>query len=123
MNISASFAANELLARRHARTTMMGFTRYTYSAYQPEPVHNLIASYLDEVVIGNITRLMIFAPPQHGKSELVSVRLPAYWLARRPNDPVAVASYAANLAETKSRQAREIVEGSEYRALFGDHAT
>ena len=63
---------------------------------------------------------MVFAPPQHGKSELTSVRLPAYWMGRRPNDPIIVTSYGAELAEGKSRQARDIVESQEYRALFGD---
>lgn len=63
---------------------------------------------------------MIFAPPQHGKSELVSVRLPAYWLGKRPSDPVILSSYGATLAEGKSRAARDIVESHEYKALFGD---
>lgn len=63
---------------------------------------------------------MIFAPPQHGKSELVSVRLPAFWTGKRPNDPVILASYGSDLAHSKSRQARDVVEGQEYRALFGD---
>lgn len=66
---------------------------------------------------------MIFAPPQHGKSELVSVRLPAFWLGRRPDDPVILASYGADLAEWKSRQVRQIVEGGEFRALFPEIAT
>jgi len=61
---------------------------------------------------------MIFAPPQHGKSELASVRLPAFWLGHRPNEPVILASYGASLAENKSRQAREIVESAEYQELF-----
>lgn len=61
---------------------------------------------------------MIFAPPQHGKSELVSVRLPAYWMGKRPDDPVILSSYAASLAEGKSREARQVVESIEYRQLF-----
>lgn len=120
MNISAAVAATELLARRRARNTLIGFTEYTHPTYQAEPAHELIASALEQVVDGLITRLMIFAPPQHGKSELVSVRLPAYWLGKRPNDPVAVASYAADLAQSKSREVRQIVEGDEYRVVFGD---
>lgn len=81
-------------------------------------MHELIASTLDRVVSGDLTRLMIFAPPQHGKSELVSVRLPAFWLGRRPDDPVIVTSYGADLAHSKSRQARSAVESDEFAALF-----
>src|SRR5262245_2863240 len=111
-------AAKELLQRRRARRQLEPFTRYTYPGYRVEPAHALIARVLDQVVEGRAQRLMIFAPPQHGKSELASVRLPAFWLGRRPEDPVILASYAASLAESKSRQVREIVESDDYAQLF-----
>lgn len=63
---------------------------------------------------------MIFAPPQHGKSELVSVRLPALWLGRRPDEPVILSSYGASLAEWHSSQARACVESEAYAELFPD---
>lgn len=66
---------------------------------------------------------MIFAPPQHGKSELVSVRLPAYWLGHHPDEPVILASYAAALAEKHSRAARETVESAEFAQLFPGRST
>jgi predicted phage terminase large subunit-like protein len=116
-------AAEVLLRRRRARSSLLGFTQYTYPQYKADPVHQLIASTLDKVVSGDIKRLMIFAPPQNGKSELVSVRLPAYWLGRRPNDPVILTSYGASLAENKSRQARNLVESEEYKRLFGEYRT
>lgn len=113
-----SEAAAELLARRAGRSTLMGFTKYTFPLYKEDPATLLIADTLDLVVKGQIDRLMIIAPPQHGKSELASVRLPPFWLGVRPDDPVLLASYAASLAESKSRHAREIVESGEYRSLF-----
>lgn len=118
--VSPQQAAAELLRRRQARNGLLPFTQYTYPQYQADPAHHLIASYLDRVVAGELKRLIIVAPPQHGKSELTSVRLPAYWLGRRPNDPIIVASYGAELAEGKSRQARDTVESLEYKALFGE---
>lgn len=116
-------AAQEVIHRRQSRNGLLPFTCYTYPQYKVDPVHELIASTLDQVVSGEIKRLMIFAPPQHGKSELTSVRLPAYWLGRRPNDPVILASYVADLAEKHSRESRQIVESPEYAALFGKQAT
>ncbi len=106
-----------------ASSLLMPFVRATYPKYVTEPVHELIAEHLDRVVSGDIMRLMIFAPPQHGKSELVSVRLPAYWLGKRPDDPVIISSYGADLAYSKSRQARNIVESDEYKAIFPDVVT
>ncbi len=116
-------AARELLDRRMARRSLEQFTTYTYPRYQVEPFHALVAATLDRVVSGEIKRLMVFAPPQHGKSELTSVRLPAFWLGRRPDDPVIIASYGADLAESKSRQARTIVESAEFGNLFPGIAT
>jgi predicted phage terminase large subunit-like protein len=69
-------AASELLRRRAARGSLLEFTRYTYRGYQAEPAHALIASTLDKVVTGEITRLMVFAPPQHGKALAVSTPIP-----------------------------------------------
>lgn len=111
-------AAAELLRRRSARKGLLHFTNFTFPQYQADPVHELIAATLDQVVAGEIKRLMIFAPPQNGKSELASVRLPAYWLGRRPDDPVIISSYGAELAESKSGQVRQIVESEEYARLF-----
>jgi predicted phage terminase large subunit-like protein len=116
--VSPSEAAEELLARREARRRLEAFATYTFPGYRSEPAHGLIASTLDRVVAGALRRLMIFAPPQHGKSELVSVRLPAFWLGRHPDRPVLMASYAAEHAEFLSRQARDVVESAEFATLF-----
>ncbi len=111
-------AAQILLRRRNARRSLLSFTNYTFPQYIAEPAHAKIAATLDRCVQGAIHKLMIFAPPQHGKSELVSVRFPTYWLGHHPNDPVVLTSYGASLAEFKSRQARQIVESADYARLF-----
>ena len=120
--VSRQDAAAELLRRRLARRHLPHFTNYTFPQYQADPAHALIASKLDDVRRGEIKRLMIFAPPQHGKSELTSVRMPALWLGNRPDDTVILTSYAADLAESKSREARNLVESVEYQRLFPIHA-
>lgn len=101
----------------------MHFTNYTFPQYKADPVHELIAATLDQVVKRHVRRVMIFAPPQHGKSELVSVRLPAFWLGCCPDEPIILTSYAASLAESKSRQARNLVESDEFGRLFAGLGT
>lgn len=115
-------AADLLLARRQARSHLINFTQFTFPAYEADPFHDEIAAFLDEVLALNITRGMIFAPPQHGKSELASVRLPAKWLGDRPDLPVIISSYGADLAYSKSDQVRGVIESAEYRELYGDLA-
>lgn len=50
---------------------------------------------------------MVFMPPRHGKSELVSRLFSAYYLYRHPERWVGINSYAAELAYTLSRAARD----------------
>ena len=63
----------ELTARTLARRHLLDFTTYTYRLYRPEPAHALVANALERVLTGKAKRLMIFAPPQHGKTELVRI--------------------------------------------------
>lgn len=66
----------------------------------------MIAETLERVVAGEIKRLMVFAPPRSGKSELVSRHFPAYYLTLFPDRFAAIASYSAELAYDLSRAAR-----------------
>ena len=50
---------------------------------------------------------MIFAPPRHGKSELVSRKFPAYYLGNYPNRQVIITSHNAGLATGFCRSARD----------------
>lgn len=121
--IDPSTAAAELLFRRQARSNFIDFIKYTYPKYIAEPFHYQLASYLDKVCSGEIRRLMVFAPPQSGKSQQTSRHFPAYYLARHPDHPVILTSYASHLAHNMSRDARTIVEGNEYKILFPDVMT
>ncbi len=61
---------------------------------------------LMDVAEGRLQRLMIFAPPRHGKSELVSRLFSAYYQYRFPHRWVGLCSYGDDLAFTLARAAR-----------------
>lgn len=63
---------------------------------------------------GELERLMVFLPPRHTKSELVSRLFSAYYLYRYPERWVGLNSYGANLAYSLSRNARD-----NYRRIGG----
>lgn len=78
---------------------------------------------IDRALLDTIRRrsapiLVIEAPPRHGKSELVSKYLPAWFLGVFPEKRVMLATYGASFARTWGRKSRELLEefGSE---LFG----
>jgi phage terminase large subunit-like protein len=107
-----------LKRRRRSRKKLIDYTEYTFPQYQAEKAHKIVGNVLDWVVNGWLKKLIILAPPQHGKSELVSVRLPVFWLSKNPDLPVILTSYAASLAESKSKQARALIESAEHKTLF-----
>lgn len=108
----------ELISRELARKRLLDFATYTYHEYIIDPLQTALSGYLERVLSNDIHRLMVFAPPQHGKSELVSVRFPAFWFAHRPNDPIVLCSYGSELAYDKVNQTREVIDGLQYKALF-----
>lgn len=108
----------ELQARQTARTSLLGFTRYTMPRYRTSRHHEMIAAKLEAVERGKISRLMIFMPPRHGKSELASRRFPAWFLGRNPQAQFISASYNSELAGDFGRDARNIVASPEFGALF-----
>lgn len=67
----------------------------------------ILIAILQRVAEGKITRLMIFWPPRHGKSELISRLFTAYYLYRHPERWVGLTSYGATLAYSLSRNARD----------------
>ena len=100
-------------AEQRARSNLLDFTLYTYPAYASNWHHALICEYLDRFIAGDIRRLMIFAPPRSGKSELVSRRLPAYILGRQPDTTIIATSYGADLARRMNRDGQRIMDGQE----------
>jgi predicted phage terminase large subunit-like protein len=91
-----------LTFREFIRQVSPKFKFYTH-------IDKLIA-VLQRVADGEITRLMVFMPPRHGKSETISRLFTAYCLYRFPERWVAITSYAAELAFTLSRNARDNYE-------------
>jgi hypothetical protein len=76
-----------------------------------------IANFFDRASRGEVVNMLVSAPPQYGKSKLLSAGTARY-IARQPDRPVITASYGADLAEQKSRETRDLAEqlGVELRA-------
>lgn len=64
---------------------------------------------VEQVIAGTVKRLALFMPPQHGKTEQVTIRLPAYSLEQNPKMRVIVGAYNQTRANKFSRGTRRIV--------------
>ena len=109
----------KLYVLKLARENLIPFCKLTYRGYAPNWHHRLLAEKLTELESGTDGRLMILMPPRHGKSELASVRFPAWFLGRHPSKRVIATSYSARLAENFGRKVRDIVADPKFRLTFG----
>lgn len=105
-----------------ARSSIVGYAILTNPRYQVGRHHRVIASVFERVVRGEARRVMIFAPPRHGKSQLVSIHGPAWALGNRPDWHVITASHTAALAERMSGQTRNLIGDDLHAQVFGPAA-
>jgi predicted phage terminase large subunit-like protein len=120
--IAVSEAARELLDRRKARRELVEYIHYTSPAYIRSWFSDTVCAALDrfieDVQAGKRPILVLQAPPQHGKSEIVSRKLPAYLLGRFPSWRIGAASYSDELANTMAQDVRRGLASPEHQRLF-----
>lgn len=108
------------LHRREAEKRFPVFLDYTTPTYSRQWFHTLIAQRCQELLQGTLptSKLMIFVPPQHGKSEIVSRKFPAWVLGLNPLLKIVGTSYSADLAQQFSRAIQRTIDSQEYSEVF-----
>lgn len=103
---------------------LINFSIITDPRYTPNWHHEVIAEELMELekrVTAKSNKqlfLLIEMPPRHGKSELSSIKFPAWFLGRNPDKEIITASYSADLALDFGSQTRDLVGSAEYKKVF-----
>ena len=97
---------------------LLSFTRHTLPAFAPAPFHIAYYEVLTRFAMGEIKKLMITMPPQHGKSEGATRRLPAFVLGQDPDKRIAIVSYNAIKARKFNRELQRIMDDDHYYELF-----
>tara|TARA_R110000803_G_scaffold6429_6_gene20872 strand:- start:5358 stop:6914 length:1557 start_codon:yes stop_codon:yes gene_type:complete len=80
--------------------------------------HRMLANMLMDIEEGKKDRICVNIPPRHGKSQLVSIFFPAWFLGRNPNKKVMMVSHTTDLAVDFGRKVRNLISTDEYRAVF-----
>lgn len=132
--------------RRAAAVSLESFILYTKPDYIMGDFHREICKALDEFInevvelkqeqlrraqmtqeeldklppLRQGPRLIIQAPPRHGKSEIISRRAPAVAFGRCPDLEMIVASYAQDLANAMSKDLQGVMSSLEYAEVFPD---
>lgn len=108
------------LYRRDAIARFPVFLDYSTPTYSRQWFHTLIAEKCQQLLDGTLgtSKLMLFVPPQHGKSEIVSRKFPAWALGVNPLLKIVGTSYSADLAQQFSRSIQRTIDSSEYGEVF-----
>lgn len=104
------------LSKRHFKD----FIAFTKPDYVFNWHHDALCDKMDQFAKGKIRKLMVFMPPQHGKSQLTTRHFPAYLLGIHPKTKVVVCSYSATLAQAFNRDIQRIVDDIPYHQVFPD---
>ena len=106
----------EDLAHRY----LLSYVRMQWHKYEISAHHQMIANHLEAVESGDIDRLMIFMPPRHGKTMLVSEYFPAWYMGRNPESEVIAATYSYDRANDIGRKVRNQLLSPYHQQVFSD---
>ena len=109
--------ANEIV-KAAARIDLLAFSRYMQPSLDIQPFHKVYYYILNEFAHGRIKKLIVTMPPQHGKSEGSSRKLPSFLLGLYPDKKISIGSSAASHARDFTRDAQKIIDTPEYSELF-----
>ena len=111
----------ELATRKYnteAYDDLIEFCKRMQSDYIVGKHHRMLGNMLMDIEQGGKDRICVNIPPRHGKSQLVSIFFPAWFLGRNPNKKVMMVSHTTDLAVDFGRKVRNLISTDEYRAIF-----
>ena len=112
----------DILAERrqaqHCRDDLIEFCRHMQPDYKVGKHHRILANILMDLADGKKDRVCVNIPPRHGKSQLVSIYFPAWFIGKYPDKKILMVSHTADLATDFGRKVRNIIDNDQYRKIF-----
>lgn len=124
----------ELESRQRAEAAyndLIEFCKQMQADYKVGKHHRILADMLmdiergkdydddgEEVADTGKDRICVNMPPRHGKSQLISIYFPAWFLGRNPDKKVLMVSHTTDLAVDFGRKVRNLISTPEYQAIF-----
>jgi len=101
-----------------AREDLIAFCQIMQSDYKVGEHHRRLANLLMEIAEGKKNRIVVNIPPRHGKSQLVSIYFPAWFLGKYPDKKVLMVSHTTDLAVDFGRKVRNLIDTPLYKQIF-----
>lgn len=110
-----------LLERRSVTAMQESFLQFI-AHIQPDYLFGAhlkrLGGLLMDIEKGIKDRILVSVAPRHGKSQMISIYYPAWYLGRNPTHKVIIASHTADLAVDMSRKVRNLMQSDAYRKIF-----
>lgn len=121
-SLNASLLDQTALRMERARRNLLKFVGTLKPDYKPDAFHGelcrLVERFHADVEAKRRPRVIVCAPPQHGKSEIVSRKYPAWALGKNPELRVIAGSYSGAWAEALGADVQRTIDSAEYHAIF-----
>ena len=112
---------DELATRRKNKAAyddLIEFCKRMQPDYIVGKHHRILADMLMGLEDGSKDRACVNIPPRHGKSQLVSIFFPAWFLGRNPDKKVMMVSHTTDLAVDFGRKVRNLLGLQDYKDIF-----
>jgi hypothetical protein len=97
---------------------LIAFCKHMQPDYKVGKHHRILANLLMDIAEGGEDRVCVNMPPRHGKSQLVSIYFPAWFLGKYPNKKVLMVSHTTDLAVDFGRKVRNLIDSDAYKQIF-----
>ncbi len=104
------------------RDDLIEFCKKMQPDYKVGRHHRILADQLMALEDGSKDRVCVNIPPRHGKSQLVSIFYPAWFLGRNPGKKVMMVSHTTDLAVDFGRKVRNLIATESYNEIFPEVA-
>lgn len=110
------------LEKKKFRDNYLQYIKYVYPNYIITKFHALLGkicqSIVEKVEKGEIVRICLSVPRQHGKSHTITETLPSWFIGRNPDLRCIVTGYNADIAERFGNNNRQLIK-NKGKDVFG----
>lgn len=101
-----------------ARNSLLSFVKLVHPTYKIGPHHKILAHRLEKAAKGEVTRLATSLAPRFGKSLLLSLYFPAWFMGNYPDQKLIISSHTTELAVDFGRKVRNLIDTDQYKEVF-----
>lgn len=107
--------------REHAkkcRGSLLTFVKFINPDYKIGAHHKILAGKLEKAARGELDRLATAIAPRFGKSLLLSLYFPAWFMGNFPEQKLIISSHTADLAVDFGKKVRNLIDTAQYKTIF-----